>query len=66
MEEVLENQNKLPKGAELKLIQGGNHSQFGYFGKLLFDEDATISREEQHLKTKQYLKDFIEKIVQDN
>lgn len=50
VQEVLENQNKLPKRAELKLIQGGNHSQFGYFGRILFDKKATISRKEQHLK----------------
>ena len=47
VEEVLENKKKLPKNAELVLIKGGNHSQFGYLGQLLMDSSADISLEEQ-------------------
>lgn len=36
--EVNENKNKLPNGSEMKLIIGGNHSQFGYFGNMLMEE----------------------------
>lgn len=40
--EVIENKMKLPKNARLVLIEGGNHSQFGYLGTLLMDESAQI------------------------
>jgi hypothetical protein len=45
--EVMENKNKLPVKAELILIAGGNHSQFGHLGRLLGDDAATISRDKQ-------------------
>jgi hypothetical protein len=47
VEEVMENENKLPLNTELVLIEGGNHSQFGYLGQLLMDNPANISLEEQ-------------------
>ncbi|MEY3420882.1 MAG: hypothetical protein RIR48_1171, partial [Bacteroidota bacterium] len=36
---------------KLVLIKGGNHSQFGYLGKLLMDSSAEISLEEQQQQT---------------
>ena len=45
--EVLENRNMLPKNTDLIEIKGGNHSQFGYLGKLLTDETAEIDLIEQ-------------------
>lgn len=45
VEEVMK--NKLPKHSELILINGGNHSQFGYLGKLLMDSSPVISLEEK-------------------
>ncbi|MDF2159107.1 alpha/beta hydrolase [Algoriphagus sp. CAU 1675] len=60
--EVMENKDKLPKNAILKIIKGGNHSQFGYLGNLLTDETATISLNEQQKMTLEYLIDFFQKI----
>jgi Alpha/beta hydrolase family len=62
VEEVLENKIKLPKDAKLVLINGGNHSQFGYLGKLLMDSSADISIEEQQQQTFDYLINFMHKI----
>lgn len=45
--EVMENKTMLPKNSKLVLIKGGNHSQFGYLGKLLMDESPEISLNEQ-------------------
>lgn len=49
--EVRENISKLPKNTKLILINGGNHSQFGYLGKLLMDGPAKISLAEQQQQT---------------
>lgn len=47
MEEVKANAQYLPKDTTWILIDGGNHSQFGYYGSQLGDNAATISREQQ-------------------
>lgn len=49
----------LPKDAKLILLKGGNHSQFGYLGKLLMDNSADISLEMQQRQTVQYILQFI-------
>lgn len=54
--EVLENQPLLPHNTSLVMIEGGNHSQFGYMGHLLLDSSAEISVEAQH---KQILQNII-------
>lgn len=41
------NKSKLPATTKYVLIKGGNHSQFGYYGSQLGDNEASISREEQ-------------------
>ncbi len=51
VEEVMANKNMLPKEAKLIMVKGGNHSQFGYLGKLLMDDSAEISLEEQQQET---------------
>ena len=61
--EVLENKDKLPLEAELKLLKGGNHSQFGYFGQLLMDGTPSINRETQHQQSIAYLTSFFDGIV---
>lgn len=53
--EVLENKPMLPPGAEMVLIEGGNHSQFGYMGKLFMDDRAEISLDEQQRRTVEVL-----------
>ncbi len=57
--EVLENKSKLPQNSKLILIEGGNHSQFGYLGKLLMDNSADISLEEQQRQIVLYILDFL-------
>jgi pimeloyl-ACP methyl ester carboxylesterase len=47
MEKVLANKSLLPPTTNWVQIQGGNHSQFGYYGHQLMDGTATIAREEQ-------------------
>jgi len=41
------NKSKLPETTKFVLIQGANHSQFGYYGFQLGDNKADISREKQ-------------------
>jgi hypothetical protein len=41
------NRSKLPATARFFLIEGGNHSQFGYYGFQLGDNRASLSRMEQ-------------------
>lgn len=49
--EIEETSRFLPNNTIWVKIDGGNHSQFGYFGMLLGDNRAEISREEQQEKT---------------
>lgn len=60
--EVMENRNKLPINTDLIEIKGGNHSQFGYLGKLLTDNTAEIDLAEQQRLTFDKLIDFFHKI----
>ena len=47
VDEVLQNKHLMPKDASMILIEGGNHSQFGYLGQLLMDSSPSISLLEQ-------------------
>jgi predicted esterase len=47
MDEVEANAHYLPDDTTWVLIEGGNHSQFGYYGSQLGDNAADISREKQ-------------------
>jgi len=47
MEEVEANAVYLPANTTWALIEGGNHSQFGYYGSQLGDDTATLSRAQQ-------------------
>lgn len=62
VQEVMENKNKLPMNTNLVLIKGGNHSQFGYLGKLLMDSSADISMEKQQQQTFDNLINFMNEI----
>jgi hypothetical protein len=42
-------------------IEGGNHAQFGNYGKQKGDQDATITREEQQNITVEAIKKFVER-----
>jgi len=50
-EEVEATAQYLPDDATLVKIDGGNHSQFGYYGSQIGDNVATISREQQQALT---------------
>lgn len=60
--EVMENKLKLPKNTDLIEVLGGNHSQFGYLGKLLTDENPLISLTEQQSFTLNALIGFFKNI----
>lgn len=47
MKKVMANKSLLPRTTMWVRIEGGNHSQFGYYGHQLMDGTATIPREEQ-------------------
>lgn len=46
-EKVISNKGMLPKSTQFIEIEGGNHSQFGYYGYQFGDNQAKISRELQ-------------------
>ncbi len=61
--EVMKNRNKLPLDTELILVEGGNHSQFGYMGQLFMDSGADISLEEQQKISLENILNLLDKIA---
>ena len=57
---VERNKSKLPRTTKYVLIEGGNHSQFGYYGFQLGDSEASITREEQHQRILKNVLAFID------
>ncbi len=53
---------KIDYTENIVVIEGGNHAQFGNYGKQKGDLDATISREEQQNMAVEAIKAFIEKM----
>ncbi len=49
----------LPSETQFIVIQGGNHANFGYYGEQNGDLSALITREEQHSKVVEAIKQFI-------
>lgn len=49
----------LPEDTAYKTIEGGNHSNFGYYGFQSGDGESELSREEQMNDIVQYMSDFI-------
>ncbi|WP_281612909.1 alpha/beta family hydrolase [Flammeovirga sp. SubArs3] len=66
VEEVEANKPKLPENSKLILIEGGNHSQFGYLGQLLMDSSPTISLNDQQKQTYHHLITFLNKLETTN
>jgi len=64
--EVMENKDKLPKNTKLVEIKGGNHSQFGYLGKLLTDGTAEIDLAQQQRLTIEKLTAFFKTVETEN
>jgi pimeloyl-ACP methyl ester carboxylesterase len=59
---VLANKHLLPKDTKWIEIRGGNHSQFGHYGRQLLDGKATISRESQQAITRAALLDALKSV----
>ena len=60
-ESIIENKSKLPEHSKFVRIDGGNHSQFGYYGFQLGDNGADIGRKQQHSETLKSIIEFIRK-----
>lgn len=54
-------EEKIDYTENIVVIEGGNHAQFGDYGKQKGDPDATISREEQQNFAVEAIKEFLEK-----
>lgn len=52
VEKLEANRHNLPPSTQMIRIDGGNHSQFGYYGFQPGDWPATISREQQQIATR--------------
>lgn len=55
------NQSLLPEDTTYNMIEGGNHANFGSYGKQDGDGENTISREEQQTLTRRIFTDLIGK-----
>ena len=59
MEKRTEADQYLPKDYEIKVIEGGNHAQFGNYGEQKGDGEALISREKQQEITAEKIGEFV-------
>jgi Alpha/beta hydrolase family len=50
-DKIKENKKFLPASAQYLVLEGGNHAQFGSYGKQNGDKEATMSAEEQQRRT---------------
>jgi pimeloyl-ACP methyl ester carboxylesterase len=64
VERMFANRRLLPKNTRWVEIPGGNHSQFGHYGRQLFDGAASISREEQQVATRAALVEMLDQVAQ--
>ena len=53
---------RLPEGASLEVLEGGNHAQFGDYGPQRGDGAATMSRREQQRLTADAILGFVKRI----
>lgn len=60
--EVLATRDRMPTNHQLVLVEGGNHSQFGYLGTLIGDGRATRSLEAQQQDTVDALVEFLQSV----
>ncbi len=61
--EVEQFKHNLPAHTMWHRIEGGNHAQFGWYGRQLGDDSATISREAQQQATVAAILDFLGTIL---
>lgn len=59
VEKIEATRDRLPPHTRWVRIEGGNHGQFGWYGRQFRDRPATISREEQQARTLQALLDVL-------
>lgn len=59
MKQVKANRHLLPSHTVFRWIEGANHSRFGHYGHQLFDDTATISRDEQQRITRETLRNAL-------
>jgi hypothetical protein len=59
LDKVKDAKNLLPKDAEFKEIEGGNHGGFGDYGHQKGDGEATLTNQEQMMQTAQYIVEFM-------
>lgn len=59
VDKIVANRRNLPAAARMVPIDGGNHSQFGYYGFQPGDWPATIAREEQQRQTLEALLEML-------
>lgn len=52
-------EENLPAGSKEVVIEGGNHAQFGSYGKQSGDGEASVSAEEQRRQTAEAIAEFI-------
>lgn len=52
------NKSKAPEDAIYKILEGGNHANYGDYGKQEGDGEATINREEQIKQTALWIEEF--------
>lgn len=55
MDKLEEGRKLLPKGSKEKCIEGGNHAQFGSYGKQKGDGEARISAEKTTERNGRYI-----------
>ncbi len=55
MERLKKANQYLPADSDISLIEGGNHAQFGNYGRQSGDGDALISAQEQQSKTAEWI-----------
>jgi len=55
-------EEKIDYTENIVVIEGGNHAQFGNYGKQKGDSDATITSEEQQNIAVEAIRDFLEKV----
>ena len=60
--EVNANRKYLPANSILRRIEGGNHAQFGEYGRQLGDQKAGISRDEQQSLTLEAMLGFLKDV----
>jgi pimeloyl-ACP methyl ester carboxylesterase len=61
--EVRQFSGNLPSGTQWVRIAGGNHAQFGWYGRQLGDDKATISRSEQQRRLVEAVEQMLARIA---